>query len=335
MNSKVYEIIAPRILQIREEDLRLEVGESEIFAETEYTAISTGTELAAWSGLAPLRPSTVYPRLVGYCNVARVVAVGNRVHEIGVGDYILTHQSHRSAFICQSSQVLLVLKNSNEIIRKKLSTTYLYHLAYSALIKGQFFPGCLVAVVGMGTLGITCASLLRVFGCQPYLFSNQCDLPLFQSPEHTFLKVPFEDEKFKRVVNAEGVDIVINTSNHWTDFLLCLKIVRPGGQIVCLGFPGRGESQAEFNPLSPQFFYDKQVEIKASGLIPDEGLMVGGVRFQKTRNIKYLASLIESNLIDPFTILNLEASWLELKAVYQKLSRRSVGVYSALLNWKL
>ena len=52
----------PGQLALREEPLA-SPGDGEILCETIVTAISPGTELAAWRGLPPLRPGVVYPRL--------------------------------------------------------------------------------------------------------------------------------------------------------------------------------------------------------------------------------------------------------------------------------
>ena len=53
------------------------------------TAISPGTELAAYVGLPPLRDGPAYPRLQGYCNVGRVLTVGERVRHLVPGQRVL------------------------------------------------------------------------------------------------------------------------------------------------------------------------------------------------------------------------------------------------------
>jgi len=99
MTASVYHLTGPRALELREEPLGGGLlTPAEIEAVTVYTAISPGTELAAWEGKPPLRPSSPYPRLLGYCNLARVTRVGSEVAGMGAGNYVLTHQSHRSAF---------------------------------------------------------------------------------------------------------------------------------------------------------------------------------------------------------------------------------------------
>ena len=104
IHVKVVQLESPNLVKFIEKDLdeeNLEFGA--ILCETLVTAISPGTELAAYNGLPPLRPATGYPRLQGYCNVSQVIAKGSQVKSVNIGDRILTFQSHRSHFIVPES----------------------------------------------------------------------------------------------------------------------------------------------------------------------------------------------------------------------------------------
>ena len=85
-------LVAPQKIEFTEMELyEKDIGSNEIIAKTILSAISPGTELAAYMGQPPLRPSIQqYPRLLGYCNVARVVAVGRAVKDCRMGDSVLT-----------------------------------------------------------------------------------------------------------------------------------------------------------------------------------------------------------------------------------------------------
>jgi D-arabinose 1-dehydrogenase-like Zn-dependent alcohol dehydrogenase len=144
-----------------------------VAARTLYSAISPGTEVAAWRGDPPLRPGRAYPRLVGYCNVAEVIAVGADVQTLKAGDRILTGQSHRSAFICKQSAVIGRVPDALGSVAA--TTTYLFHLGYNSLLKGDFRAGHSVAVLGLGTLGMGSALLTHALGGQVLALSNHPD----------------------------------------------------------------------------------------------------------------------------------------------------------------
>ena len=335
----VYELVSPYTLVKSELELNIDRFKSDdILAETKYSAISTGTEIAAWEGKPPLRPSKIYPRLMGYCNLAKVIKVGSSISDISVGNYILTHQSHRTAFICKHSDILLCVDEQDETLLKKLTTTYLYHLGYAALLAGNYKPGHYVAIVGLGTLGITTATLVKLFGIQPFIFSNQViDSTWIDiiGLKYLFKKQPLNINAWHQLCGMDGVDIVINTSNKWSDYLLSLQLARKGGEVICLGFPGRGEPAAEFNPLDSQYFYEKQLAIKHCGYVTDHNIDPIDKRFTLKRNIQYLSQLIMNNMIDPLQIITREVSWTELDKLYSSLSSRQNGMYSSLLNWNL
>jgi 2-desacetyl-2-hydroxyethyl bacteriochlorophyllide A dehydrogenase len=335
MKSIVYELEAPRSLIQKMAELdEATLAPSAILAQTEFSAISTGTEIAAWLGAPPLRPSKVYPRLVGYCNLAKVVRTGSAVTNVSAGDFILTHQSHRSAFVCGANDVLLKVSDMGEAEHKKLTATYLYHLGYSALLAADYRPGHEVAVIGMGTLGIALATLLKAVGAEPHLFSDQDaagfaprGLPGVRPKAHA-------PAAAAALGDLAGVDIAVTTSSKWADYLLCLQLARKGGQVVCMGFPGRGEGPPPFNPLDSQYFYDKQLTIRHCGYVAELDLSPIDHRFTLKRNMRYLSGLILRGAVDPHDLLSIEAPWNELDRVYAQLASQQNGVYSALIDWR-
>jgi threonine dehydrogenase-like Zn-dependent dehydrogenase len=336
MKSTVYELTAPLTLGRCEVELNEHaLAASAILARTQFTAVSTGTELAAWLGLPPLRPSTVYPRLVGYCNLARVLAVGSAVTDVSAGDYVLTHQSHRSAYLCGRSEVLLrVKKGATDQELKKLTTTYLYHLGYAALLSAGYRPGHEVAIVGMGTIGVALASLVRAFGGAPLVFTNQAAAEPSARHERRFCKDVQPREALGCTGDLGGVDIAVTTSNAWADYRLCLELARKGGEVTCVGFPGRGEEPPDFNPLDSRYIYDKQLTIRHCGYATELDASPIDARFTLKRNMAYLARLVRRGALDPSEILSLERRWDRLADVYRQLASRPAGIRSALLDWR-
>ncbi|SVD70008.1 uncharacterized protein METZ01_LOCUS422862, partial [marine metagenome] len=78
------------------------LGPNEILIETEYTYISTGTELANYSGKEPKVFQSgawcAYPWKSGYANVGIVKDVGERVARVKAGERVFTYGNHASAF---------------------------------------------------------------------------------------------------------------------------------------------------------------------------------------------------------------------------------------------
>ena len=105
-------LAAPGKLEFRTDELATGgLGPRDIVAVTRTSVISPGTEVGAFVGLPPLRPGVTYPRLVGYCNLAEVIAAGPEVKHAAVGKRILTFESHRSAFRAAEDTVVAVVSD--------------------------------------------------------------------------------------------------------------------------------------------------------------------------------------------------------------------------------
>lgn len=313
-----------------------DLKENEIIAETLYSVISPGTETAAYRGDPPLRPGNPYPRVVGYCNVAKVLVTGKRVTRLSSGDLIYTFQSHRSAFKCEESSVVFELPDGADPVL--CATTYLYHLGYNALLKGGYAPGYNVAVIGLGALGLTTVALAAVLGGNVYACSAResgCRHAKQMGARQVFDKS--DKTLFDQIeadTNETGIDLVVTTSNSWEDWLLALRLARNGGAIAALGFPGRGVDPPAFNPLSPQYFYVKQLQITACGYTPHNDLPPGDMRFNIKRNCQFLLGLILSGRLKPESIVSEVVGWDTIEQVYKRMIEKDRSLITCALTWK-
>lgn len=324
-----YELQNPHDLQLMEFELKASAP-SEIVAKTLYSIISPGTETAAYVGAPPLRPMKVYPRLLGYCNIAKVLKTGSSVVDVATGDIILTFQSHRSHFSCTAEQIIAKIDSTVDL--KAAASTYLYHLGYSALLAGHIQPGLNVAVIGWGTLGVTTTSLSTLFGCKTFVYTNQLNHQGLKNDQYFFSKI-VNAEEIERLTYGTGIDIVINTSNNWDDWRLALELVRKKGTIVNLGFPGRGTDLPSFNPLDSRYCYEKEITIKYNESVPEKDLLPHEARFTLKRNMQYLLDLIQQGKIDPYEIISDEIRWDQLETAYKRMLQKKETFFTAVLDW--
>ncbi len=336
LDGFTYELCAPRTLRRKPERIDLErIPARSFVAQTIYSVVSPGTECAAWLGKPPLRPGKMYPRLLGYCNVGRIVAVGPEVDGLTPGDYVLTHQCHRSIFCCDASKALLVCRPPLSVeSQHRMAASYLYHISYMSLIDGGFSPGYSVAVIGFGALGFTAASLVAAYGGSPLIFTSR---PPLRDNLSCIPYAHFFDKAGESTVASPGcmggVDLVVNTSDSWEDYALGLRLVRRGGTIALVGFPGRGLPPAPFNPLDSQFFYDKALRVIQ--VAHDFALDVPAidVRFTLKRNLGHLFCLLEEGRINPAPLITTRFQSDELAGALEMLATRRSESKSALLEW--
>lgn len=283
--------------------------EYDIDAKTIYSAISPGTEMAAYLEHEPLRPSQLYPRVIGYCNLAK---------DSISGDFILTFQSHRSHFRCSHDDVLLRSKNLTEEQQKHATTTYLYHLGHDALTKARAHKkdGNSIAIIGCGTLGLGCALVAKAMGFTPTIFTNQTGTPSIEQINFV--------SKSNIEKNEDQYDWVINTSNQWHDHHLSMQLANRFAPIVMIGFPGRGQDTPDFNPLASQYIYDKQLALLSCGDIPLE---------QIKNNIKWIWDRLSDGTIDGDILISEIFPSSNLDDAYQELENRKPNTFTYLLDW--
>jgi len=336
LEKKTIIIQRPHKLVIQTDTIKLDnLDTNEIVAETVVSVVSPGTETAAYAGMAPLRPGVDYPRLVGYCNVGRVLKTGIDVKHIEPGNLILTLQPHCSAFKCKENAVLAILPN--KVNPLPYASAYLYHLGYSALLQGGYFPGHKVAVIGMGTLGLATVALTETLGGVTFAISGRPDGRERARLAGAKYVSDSDYEAISSLITKQApdteLDLVITTSNNWQDWELALKISRQKGKIIVMGFPGRDKDLPDFNPLASEYFYFKQLQIIACGMEPDLDVPPSDLRFTIKRNLSYLLELITQKDINPEIIISETVPWTQIESVYKRLLDRDTDMVTCGLLW--
>jgi threonine dehydrogenase-like Zn-dependent dehydrogenase len=322
-NATVVWLSAPGQIELRSEPLGT-LGSQQVECETLVTVISPGTELAAYRGLPALRPGTGYPRLQGYCNVARVVAVGEAVTGLAPGDRILSFTSHRDRFLIDQDDVLLVLPNGADA--GKIAVSYLFHLGYNAVLRADVRAGSRVLVIGLGALGLTSVAMAALAGASVEAVSaHAAAAARALGASRTLTR---DDD----VITP--ADVVILTTNSWDDWQLALRSAAPHATIAVLGFPGRGEPLPTVNPLDSQHFYVKQLRVEAVGLSPERPDSRGFLRFNERDNLAFIASRISAGVLDPTPIISGSYSGRDIQRAYDDLVSRRESPVTYLLDWQ-
>lgn len=324
--AKIVWLDGPGELALREATLEAP-GAGEVLCATIVSAISPGTELAAWRGLPPLRPGVVYPRLQGYCNVATVIACGEGVESVAEGDRVLSFASHRSHHLLAEADILYRLPGNADADR--VVAAYLFHLGYNAVLRSQVRAGSKVLVIGLGALGLASVAMAQLAGAEVYALSGQA------APAKLARSYGAKDvfARGDEALDTLATDVVITTTNGWGDMEIALRAAGQNGRIACLGFPGRGEPAPESNPFDSQFFYMKQLSIEAVGWSPEHDDSRGFNRFNERTNIAYLARLIEDGRLDPAPILSGRYRGEDIAQAYADLDARKDDAVTYLLDW--
>jgi threonine dehydrogenase-like Zn-dependent dehydrogenase len=333
LQTRVAVLEAPRRLVFKEESIDPAVLDpGSVLCRTEVSVISPGTELAAYVGAPPLRPGVVYPRLMGYCNVARVLKSGAAVRGISPDDRVLTFSSHRSHFVSHAEDVLAVLDSA--ISSDDAACAYLFHLGYSAVLEANVRLGSTVVVIGLGILGLASVASAALAGARVFAVSDHArprDLAKLFGASACFGRA--ELPRLLEELGPTRADVVVTTSNAWSDWPIALECAGTRASIAVLGFPGRQEETIPSNPLDSKHFYMRQLRIFACGIMPEQADSRGFLPFNERTNLRRILGWIQEGRLRPASLLSGAFQWHELQAAYERLLARTGAPLTFLLRW--
>jgi threonine dehydrogenase-like Zn-dependent dehydrogenase len=119
---------------------------------------------------------------------------------------------------------------------------------------------------------------------------------------------------------SESADIVVLTTNSWSDWHLALSIAKFGGSILVLGFPGRGEPLPTKNPLDSSLFYAKQLVVRAIGHMPDVDCDRSDLPRTLKRNCEEILRLLMSGRLPGHAVVKEFYPYSRLGEIYSQLS---------------
>jgi len=269
---------------------------------------------------------------LGYCNVAEVIKCGANIKEYKTGDRILSFKSHTSSFVIQNNDILAKL--TEKVTSEDAVCSYLYHLGYNSIIKTKICAGMPVVIIGLGVLGLTTLIMSKLSGAKVHGITNveesknKCkDLGVSNIYKRS------ESNLLQDKLGARGADVVIVTTNSWSDWDLALEIAGRNSKIGVLGFPGRGDDLPKNNPLNSEYFYYKQLQIIALGISPEKLDSRGYLKYNESCNLKYLLGEIENKNLTPNKIISGIINWEEIENAYDKIIRRVDSSLTYILKW--
>ena len=218
MQARAVHFVAPRRVELREVELP-EVSEGHILVATEWSGISSGTELLAYRGevdpdlpldetLGALAGTFTYPFRYGYSAVGRVVQPAAPFQE---GQRVFAFHPHQDRFVADAREVVAV-----DDLDPRAATLYpTVETALQVCLDASPRLGETVVVVGLGAVGILVAVLLArsgavVLGSDPE--------PARQAAARAFGVRAVDPDDVPEVVAAEtgrrGADLVVEVSGN-------------------------------------------------------------------------------------------------------------------------
>lgn len=173
-------IVMERPREVALRDVKLtEPRENAVIAQTEFSAISTGTDMKTYLGLQPAE-TVYYPLVPGYENIGRVIEVRDPNSTFKVGDRVAINECRKFGDVCgawgggthisikdsftASSPFDYMVKIPDNVSDRDAVLAYLPCVSLKGLrkISPYICNGHTVVVVGAGMIGISMIQLVKI-----------------------------------------------------------------------------------------------------------------------------------------------------------------------------
>lgn len=198
------------------------------------------------------------PLPLGYCNVGRVIAVGDGVSEFQVGDRVASNGQHAEIVSIPKN---LVTKIPDNVSDQEATFTVIGSIGLQGIRLVNPTLGETIVVIGLGLIGLITAQLLMANGCRVIgldFDENKLNLAkkwgvITCNPNSADVVKFVESE-----TDGVGCDAVIITASAKTDEIIsqAARMSRKRGRIVLVGVVGLNISRAEF--------YEKELSFQVS-----------------------------------------------------------------------
>jgi len=263
------------------------------------------------STLQTVRSRLDQPQSVGYSSAAVVVAVGDGVADINVGDRVAcagAGYAVHAEFACVPRMLVAKIPESSES-----GSQVSYRVTYEEAAFGTVGAICLhgirtaevalgdtVAVIGLGLLGQITVQLLKAAGCRVFgmdLMGQRADLAIGSGAEAACASArEFRDLCFQKT-GGRGVDSVLITAETASSepVNLAAELARDRAIVVAVGTVGM--------ELQRKLYYEKELDFRISrsygpgrydAAFEQKGrdYPIGHVRWTETRNLEAFLQFI-------------------------------------------
>ena len=241
MNTKQIVFTAPHVAELLEAEY-LAPKSGEVTVELEYSAISAGTEKANFIGARNSIHLTedaeaVFPRTVGYSTAGHVIAVGEGVADISVGDkVIVAWGKHKKHLTVKANKIVKIPEG---VSTKEASMALISTFPLAAIRKTGLEIGESAMVMGLGILGIFAVQQLKAAGAYPIIavdpVRERRELALRLGADYA---IDPTEEGFSDTVKAlseGGVNVCIEVTGLGIGLVQALDCMKKMGRVALLG----------------------------------------------------------------------------------------------------
>jgi 2-desacetyl-2-hydroxyethyl bacteriochlorophyllide A dehydrogenase len=235
-----------------------ELGPNQVLIRTRYSAISHGTEMNVYRGLAPMysmkhdpetrlfvkddKPSWTYPIPYGYTLVGIIEETGEAVSRVAVGDHVFAYEAHATVAVAHEDAVLPIPSDipiEHGVFNANLNT------AFNSVLDAGITLGDAVVVFGQGVIGLFAMQMAKLAGASPVIavdtVNKRLALASKLGADIVINAAEAEDVAYeiKKATGLRGADIAIEASGNDVALHEAIRCVAYGGKVVVVSWYGK------------------------------------------------------------------------------------------------
>lgn len=266
------------------------------------------------------------PLPLGYCNVGTVLAVGEGVTDLRIGDRVASNGSHAEVVCVPRNLVALV---PDAVSNDEAAFTIVGAIGLQGIRLLNPTLGETIVVIGLGLIGLLTAELLRLNGCRVIgLDIDEIKLDLARQRGMVALNSVDTNpvDAVLSLTNGIGADAVVITASTKSDELVsqAARMSRKRGRIVLIGV-------VELN-LNRADFYEKELQFQVScsygpGRYDDTYEQQGRdyplpfVRWTENRNFQAILQLLASGQLSVTALITETIPFADFNAIYGNIEK--------------
>ncbi len=268
------------------------------------------------------------PLPLGYCNVGRVVAIGEGVSGYKIGDRVASNGPH-AEYVCVPKN--LVAQIPANVSDEEAAFTVIGSIGLQGIRLSNPQLGETIVVIGLGLIGLITAELLVANGCRVIGIDLDPGKVALAKQKGVIAINPREVIDTVGFVNSNsdniGADGVIITASAKTDEIIAqaAKMSRKRGRIILVGVIGLNISRADF--------YEKELTFQVScsygpGRYDDNYEKNGSdyplpfVRWTEQRNFKAVLEAISTHKLDVASLITERIPLQDFNKIYSNISNK-------------
>ncbi|MCX7121793.1 MAG: bi-domain-containing oxidoreductase [Gammaproteobacteria bacterium] len=278
------------------------------------------------------------PIPLGYCNVGRVLEIGNDTQGFSVGDRVVSNGNHAEIVRVPKN---LCAKIPDNVSDESAAFTVVSAIALQGIRLSKPTLGECYVVIGLGLIGLLAVQLLRAHGVKVLgvdFDTQKCELAKKFGADTVNLSQGEDLISYANIFSKERmVDAVIITAATKSNALLhqAATICRKRGRIILVGVIGNEFSRADF--------YEKELTLQVScsygpGRYDDtyekKGIdyPIGYVRWTEQRNFEAVLDMMSMGVLETKSLISNDFNIDHVVEAYSELENNK-GVLGILIHY--